>query len=203
MICFFAAMWSDFSLHVERSQNLSPPRILNKCTFSTRGFTNKLIFAPLVRFNLWASESDQKGSFKKKYRKTVRWCASLSCSLYWLIWLIWIGFLDLWVDWTDIVHLIGWLNEWIQNVISVDVCQYSVSHGFRYYTRINISHDCRFHEILHKIQNISWLSISWDITPESKYLMVADFMRYYTRIKISHGCRFDEILHQNQNISWL
>ena len=56
-------MWSDFSLHVERSQNLSPPRILNKCTFSTRGFTNKLIFAPLVRFNLWASESDHKTLF--------------------------------------------------------------------------------------------------------------------------------------------
>ena len=50
---------------------------------------------------------------------------------------------------------------------------------------------------------ISWLQISWDITPESKYLIVTDFMRYYIRIKISHGCRFHNILHQNQNISWL
>ena len=58
-------------------------------------------------------------------------------------------------------------------------------------------------QILHQNQYISWLQISWDITLESKYLMIADFMRYYTKIKISHGFRFHEILHQNQNISWL
>ena len=94
---------------------------------------------------------------EKKYRKAVRWCASLIRSHYGLIALIWIGLLDLWVDWTDLVYLIGWLNEWIQYIISVDVCPISC---------------------------ISWVLISWDITPESKYLMVADFMRYYTRIKI-------------------
>ena len=65
----------------------------------------------------------------KKYRKAVRWCASLIRSLYWLIRLIWIGFLDLWVDWTDLVWLIGWLNERIQYIISVDVCLIScISH---------------------------------------------------------------------------
>ena len=73
----------------------------------------------------------------------------------------------------------------------------------RYYTSTKISHGCRFHEILYQNQNISWLQISYDITSESKYLMIADFMRYYTKIKISHGFRFHEILHQNQNISWL
>ena len=40
---------------------------------------------------------------------------------------------------------------------------------------------CIFHEIIHQTQNISRLQISWDITPESQYLMVADFLRYYTR----------------------
>ena len=93
-----------------------------------------------------------------------------------------------------------------------------VANFMRYYTRIKISHGCRFHEILHQNQNIScwrfheilrqnknisWLQISWDITPESRYVMVVDIMRYYARIKISHGCRFHEILYQSQNISWL
>ena len=110
----------------------------------------------------------------KKYRKAVRWCASLIRSLYWLIRLIWIGFLDLWVDLTDLVYLIEWMNP--INHICTDVCSISC---------------------------ISWVQISWVITPKSKYLVVADFMRYYTRIKISHGCRFHEILHQNHNISWL
>ena len=51
----------------------------------------------------------------------------------------------------------------------------------RYYTKIKISHSCRFHEIIYQSQDISWLHISWHISPESKYLMVADFMRYYTK----------------------
>ena len=91
-----------------------------------------------------------------------------------------------------------------------------------YYTKIKISHRCRFHEILYQNQNISWLQIAWDITLEPKYFMVtdfmgyytkfeylivADFMRYFIRIKIFHGCRFHEVLHHNQNnlclhISW-
>ena len=115
--------------------------------------------------------------------KSLEWCARLIRSLYWLIRLIWIGFLDFWVDWTDLVHLIGWLNEWIKYIISVDAC--------------------RFREIFHQDQHISWLQILWDITPGSTYLMVANFMRYYTRTMISHGWRFHEILHQNHNILWL
>ena len=53
----------------------------------------------------------------KKYRKAVRWCASLNRSLYWLIRFIWIGLLDFWVDWIDLVYLIDWLNGWIQYII--------------------------------------------------------------------------------------
>ena len=49
----------------------------------------------------------------KKYRKAVRWCASLNRSLSWLIRFIWIGLLDFWVDWIDLVYLIDWLNGWI------------------------------------------------------------------------------------------
>ena len=84
--------------------------------------------------------------------------------------------------------------------------QSQLSHGCRFHeilSRVKISHGCIFHEIFHQYQNISLLQISWDILPESKYLVVADFMRYYATIKISHGCRFHEILRQNQNISWL
>ena len=87
-----------------------------------------------------------------------------------------------------------------------------------YYTLTSIYHICRFYEILNQNHNISWLQfhemshsnlnisflrISWDFTPESQYLMVADFMRYYTRIPISQGCKFHEIFHQNWYISWL
>ena len=51
-------------------------------------------------------------SFKPKKIKTTRpksleWCASLIRSLYWLTRLIWI---DLWVYWTDLVYLIGWIQ---------------------------------------------------------------------------------------------
>ena len=53
----------------------------------------------------------------QKYRKAVRWCASLNRSLYWLIRFIWIGLLDFWVDWIDLVYLIDWLNGWIQYII--------------------------------------------------------------------------------------
>ena len=48
-----------------------------------------------------------------------------------------------------------------------------VSDFVRYYTRTTISHDCIFCEVLHENHNISWLQISWDITPEPEYLMVA------------------------------
>ena len=83
-----------------------------------------------------------------------------------------------------------------------------VANFMRYYTRIKISYGCRsinqsicisgfYKDIVDRL----W--ISRDITPESKYTMVADFTTYYTRIKISHGCRFHEILHKNQNIPWL
>ena len=34
-----------------------------------------------------------------------------------------------------------------------------VANFMRYYTSIKISHGCRFHEILHQNQNISWLQI--------------------------------------------
>ena len=120
----------------------------------------------------------------KKYRKAVRWCASLNRSLYWWIRLIWIGLLDLWVDW------IG-LNEWIQYIISIGLCPNIISRGWR------------FHEISHLKPNISWSHISWDIKQEPQYLMITDFERYYTRTQISHVWRFCEILHQNHNISWL
>ena len=162
------------------------------------------------------------GHCHEKYRKAVRWCASLIRSLYWLIRLIWIGFLDLWVDWTDLVNLIGLLNEWIQYIIYVDVCPISciswvqiswyitpeskyvmVADFMRYYTKIKISHGCVFHEILHQNHNISWLQISWDITPEQQYLIDADLVRYYTRTTVSHGFRFCEILYQDNNISLL
>ena len=128
-------------------------------------------------------------SVNKKYRKAVRWCASLIRSLYWLIRLIWIGFLDLWVDLTDLVYLIGWLNNRLIDSMSYSKSKYLMVANFMgYYTRIKIPHGCRYHETLHQ---------------NKKYLMVADFMRYYTRINISHGCRFREILHQDQHISWL
>ena len=79
-----------------------------------------------------------------------------------------------WLDWPCIID---WLtDDWIQYIISVELCPISC---------------------------ISWVQIWWDITPESTYLMVTDFIRYYTKIKISHGCIFHEILHQNQNISCL
>ena len=94
----------------------------------------------------------------------------------------------------------------------------TISDFMWYYTRTPISHGCRFHEILHQTTisrgcifheilyqnpNISWLQISWDITPKPQYLMVAYFMRYYTRTLISNGWRFHEILHHHHNISWL
>ena len=59
-----------------------------------------------------------------------------------------------------------------------------VADFVRYYTRNKITHGCRFHEILHQNQNISWLHISWDFTPELLYLMAANFMRYYAWTKM-------------------
>ena len=110
-----------------------------------------------------------------------------------------------WLDWPC---LIDWLTEWKNPIYHICRCMLNIlyligSDFMSYYTRIKISHGCRFHEISHQNQNISWLQISWDITPEAKYFMVTNFMIYYTRIKISHGCRFHEIFDQNQNISWL
>jgi hypothetical protein len=64
-------------------------------------------------------------------------------------------------------------------------------------------HGCRFCDIIHQNNNISWLQISWDITPLPQYLMAADFVIYYTRPPITHGWRFHEVLHQNHNISWM
>ena len=55
-----------------------------------------------------------------------------------------------------------------------------VSDYVRYDTEINISHGCRFREILHQDQHISWLQFSWHIRPGPQYLMAADFVRYYT-----------------------
>ena len=96
--------------------------------------------------------------------KSLEWCARLIRSLYWLIRLIWIGFLDLWVDLTDLVYLIGWLNNRSIDFMSYSKSKYLMVANFMgYYTRIKISHGCRFHEILHQ---------------NKKYLMVADFMRY-------------------------
>ena len=60
-----------------------------------------------------------------------------------------------------------------------------------------------YYEILHSHLNISWMKISWDITPEPQYIMVADFVRYCTSTTISHDCITCEKLHQNPNISWL
>ena len=78
-----------------------------------------------------------------------------------------------------------------------------VTDFMRYYPKTTIFHGCWFNEILQKNHNISWLQISWDVTPAPKYLLVADFMRYYTKTTMYRGCRFREIFHQNHNISWL
>ena len=83
--------------------------------------------------------------------KSLEWCARLIRSLYWLIRLIWIDFIDIWVDWIDLVHLIGWLNEWINYIISVEM---------RCMPNILYQMGCRFREILHQDQHISWLQIS-------------------------------------------
>ena len=45
----------------------------------------------------------------------------------------------------------------------------TISHGCWFheiYSRTTISHGCLFCDILHQNHNISWLQISWDITPE-------------------------------------
>ena len=140
-------------------------------------------------------EWSQPLNLKKKSRKAVRWCARLIRSIYWLDWfqLIYelIGLtLFIWflTEWVLFIWLIDWLNE------------SNISH-LKMYAKYPVSHGCKFHEILHQNQNIPWLQISWDIAPESKYPLVADFMRYYTRIKISRGCKFYEILRQDQNIN--
>ena len=55
---------------------------------------------------------------------------------------------DFLTKWILFIWLIDWMNEWIQYIISEDVCPISC---------------------------ISWLQISWDISPELLYLIAADF----------------------------
>ena len=99
------------------------------------------------------------------------------------------------------------IYEILRQILVAEFARYytrtSIFHGCWLLNQITISHGCRFRDILNQNLNSIWLQISWDITQEPQYLMVADFMRYYTRTTISHGCRFCEILHQNHNISWL
>ena len=72
-----------------------------------------------------------------------------------------------------------------------------LSHNYNNIFRLNqISCSFRFMRYIIR-HNISWLQISWDITPKPQHLTVADFMRYYTKTTISHGCRFHEIWHQD------
>ena len=92
-----------------------------------------------------------------------------------------------WVDWTDLVHLIfwrngscsfdwliDWLTDWMNPIYHIwrcmpNILNLMVANFMRCYTSIKISLGCWFHEILHQNQNISWLQISWNITPGSKY----------------------------------
>ena len=78
---------------------------------------------------------------EKKYRKAVRWCASLNCNLYWLIRFIWIGSLDFWVDWIDLICLIDCLNGWIQYIYTDDISsgQNLISHIWFKFVWLNIS----------------------------------------------------------------
>ena len=88
-----------------------------------RSCSSMLDFAPKLRFVQsttalrfkihWNTRLDQK----KKYRKAVRWCASLNRSLNWLIRFIWIGLSEFWVDRIDHNYFIDWLTEWIQYII--------------------------------------------------------------------------------------
>ena len=105
---------------------------------------------------------------------------------------------------------LNWNNIFMLDNISQFQILWDISSG-----KVTLS---QYLEILHQNHNISWLHISWDITPApqylifadfvryytrtiiSRYLTVADFVRYYTITTISHGCRFCEILHQNHNI---
>ena len=165
-------------------------------------FLNTWILSFLTNF--WGKPSKRKNP-AKLYDDALVWSAVF---IDWLDWfeLIYelIGLtLSIWFfDGMDLVHLIDWLTEWLNPIYHIRRCMPNilylmVANFMRYCTRIKMSHGCRFHEILHQNQNIPCLLISWDITPESKYLMVADF----TRIKISCGCKFHEILHQDQNIN--
>ena len=64
----------------------------------------------------------------------------------------------------------------------------------RYFTGFTISH-MRYYQD----HNISYLHISWDMSPFSKYLIVKDFWDT-NRITISHICIFHEIFHRFYNI---
>ena len=72
---------------------------------------------------------------KKKYRKAVRWCASLTwlILLIWLFWMIWLMKLN------------------YNNIFRLD----QISCSFRMIRSITISHGSRFCEILHQNHNIS------------------------------------------------
>ena len=71
----------------------------------------------------------------KKYRKAVRWCASLTwlILLIWLFWMIWLMKLN------------------YNNIFRLD----QISCSFRIIKSITISHGSRFCEILHQNHNIS------------------------------------------------
>ena len=98
----------------------------------------------------------------KKYRKAVRWCASLT----WLIWLIWLFWMI-------------WLMKLIYNNI---FRSNQISRSFRFYEICHQDNQVR--------HNISGLQIFWDISPKPQYLMVADFMRYHTRSQYLMGPDF-------------
>ena len=122
----------------------------------------------------------QKRHQTKKYRKAVRWCTRVNCRIYWSSILIWIFFLlYLWADW------IG-LDPIFQLKIMWDVVQNLVYHI------------CRF---MPKILYM-WLVMLGIITPEPKYLIVANFMRYYTRITKSYDQIFDVILQILWSYIW-
>ena len=113
--CYFSC-WPSACHWVLAKHNSSQTWIMFLAeSFLTVGRANS---APLLVQDFLRFHSAHTTKQQKKYRKAVRWCASLIRSLFWLIRLIWIGLLDFWVDWTDLVYLIGWLNEWIQYIIS-------------------------------------------------------------------------------------
>ena len=100
--------------------------------------------------------------------------------LIWSFWMIWLIKLN-YPNYVFRLNQIFWSSKFYQKYVSSGQVSLQVCHNiFRL-------------KILHQSHNISWLQISWDISQEPRYFMVADFTRYYTRFKISHGCIFCEI----------